>query len=539
MPSNCLTCYFDLVISAMEGQLLRSTSPLVSDGSSMNLPSFRPLTHSLVANKMDLKIQVPVENTGSNGALEDVLGDPIDIQTQSQYNFDTITHLPTPVVNHGQFQNYQIEVQKRRPHAEKSVADSHSNRVVSEFDPRLRTAAVVERGRNFSNPAELSHELMPLPPVEVENAQFVGNTFHAPHIGDFMFDQIVGTGAFSTVVLARSNNKAVAVKIVSVPTDSAHEVSNFRLYICRELGILAHVRHPCIVELLDYDVNLSITEADIDQTFSGTLPLPASGTEMYDLQNLKAQNKQYFYLGYCEGGNLFQWLYQHHSILSGKVAFWRLMARVVAELAVAISYLHSHDVVHRDIKLENVLLNQQQYILDVQDPRTREDPLCTLTDFGLSKKLERPDQLLSTKCGSLDYVSPELLMGLEYNGKLLDSWALGLLIYAILEDRLPFDAPPLDYLSSSTVSPSVLKRRRNKHNPAHRIAMIDWEWYKVSALLKDETFPQEAKDIVKDLSSLVDVFLVRKDKRMLVLDIIDDPRFAWIKNSVPASFQAK
>lgn len=520
-------------------EFLRSPSP--SLGLTFNAPS-HPTSHKVA----ELRIQVPND---SESPPNSTLGDPI-LMVPS-FGFDKITQLPTPVLQNGLFQPYQLEVQKRAP-------GGHSGtRVMSEFDPRIKRTAAPEPAqtiRRFSNPSQIPHEdTMPLPPIEAESTQYQGQIFEAPHLGEFEFEQVVGSGAFSTVVSASprktvsSKNSAsskncrptysgldvVAVKIVAVPTENAGEVSNFRRYICRELGILSHLQHPCIVKLLDYNVNLSITQAEIDQGFGGPYTEPPVGSDMYDYYTVKLQNKQIFFMGYCKGGNLFQWLFSHHKPHSHSTGFWKLMARIVAELVLALAYLHSHDVVHRDVKLENVLLNHEY---DSNDNFDFDEAVCTLTDFGLSKKLDLPTQLLSTKCGSQDYVSPELLMGLQYSGKLLDAWSLGALIYAILEDRLPFDAPPLEYLATSGVSPSVLKRRRSKHNPAHRIAMIDWDWFAVTAFLKDDTVPQEAKEIVQQLSALVDVLLVRKDRRLSAAQLLGDDRFLWIKKTVPLRF---
>ena len=73
---------------------------------------------------------------------------------------------------------------------------------------------------------------------------------------------------------------------------------------------------------------------------------------------------------------------------------------------------------------------------------------------------------MSTRCGSQDYIAPEILMGLKYNGKLTDTWSIGVIIYSILENRLPFDIPPpssTTHYNSSTSpnrgSPTVIKKK--------------------------------------------------------------------------------
>lgn len=71
--------------------------------------------------------------------------------------------------------------------------------------------------------------------------------------------------------------------------------------------------------------------------------------------------------------------------------------------------------------------------------------------------------MLTTRCGSEDYAAPEILLGQPYDGRATDAWALGVLLYALIEGRLPFDAPP-----------GKPDRSRN----THRIARCDWIWCK-------------------------------------------------------------
>lgn len=99
----------------------------------------------------------------------------------------------------------------------------------------------------------------------------------------------------------------------------------------------------------------------------------------------------------------------------------------------------------------------------LKNPRSHSYPVATLTDLGLSRRIpvapESP--LLTTRCGSEDYAAPEILLGQPYDGRQTDAWALGVLLYALMEGRLPFDPPPGKPVRS---------------RPAHRIARCDWIW---------------------------------------------------------------
>ena len=101
----------------------------------------------------------------------------------------------------------------------------------------------------------------------------------------------------------------------------------------------------------------------------------------------------------------------------------------------------------------------------ISDWQTYSAPLVTLTDLGLGRWIPRPPEspLLHTRCGSEDYAAPELLMGQEYDGRTTDAWALGVLLYAIMEGRLPFDPIP---------------GARRQSPRSHRIARCEWSWVK-------------------------------------------------------------
>ena len=88
-------------------------------------------------------------------------------------------------------------------------------------------------------------------------------------------------------------------------------------------------------------------------------------------------------------------------------------------------------------------------------------PILTLTDLGLGRWITPESPLLTRRCGSEDYAAPEVLIGQDYDGRATDAWALGVLLYALMEGRLPFDPIP---------------GARRKSPTSHRIARCDWQW---------------------------------------------------------------
>jgi serine/threonine protein kinase len=99
--------------------------------------------------------------------------------------------------------------------------------------------------------------------------------------------------------------------------------------------------------------------------------------------------------------------------------------RIFMQLCSAMNYLHCHGIVHRDLKPHNILLDEN---LNVK--------LC---DFGFSRHTE-PDALLTTPCGSPDYVAPEVLLGKPYDGMKADIWSLGVVLFVIETGRIPWTA---------------------------------------------------------------------------------------------------
>lgn len=106
----------------------------------------------------------------------------------------------------------------------------------------------------------------------------------------------------------------------------------------------------------------------------------------------------------------------------------------------------------------------------ISDWRTYDRAVITISDLGLSRRIPEPPEspLLHTRCGSEDYAAPEILMGQPYDGRSTDAWALGVLLYAMMENRLPFDALP-----GTRGDPAKLRART-----PHRIARCEWSWYR-------------------------------------------------------------
>ncbi|KAJ3323674.1 hypothetical protein HDV06_001404 [Boothiomyces sp. JEL0866] len=125
---------------------------------------------------------------------------------------------------------------------------------------------------------------------------------------------------------------------------------------------------------------------------------------------------------YACGGELFQYMIsQERQYLKENEA-----AKYFSQLIIGVEYLLSMGIVHRDLKLENLLLDKDKNIV--------------IIDFGFANWFQKgSSDLLSTSCGSLHYAAPELVMNNQYMGETVDIWSCGVILYAMLCGYLPYD----------------------------------------------------------------------------------------------------
>jgi hypothetical protein len=120
-----------------------------------------------------------------------------------------------------------------------------------------------------------------------------------------------------------------------------------------------------------------------------------------------------------EGDELYNYLLKNGALPVEKVQ------KVFTQLVGAVTYVHNASCVHRDLKLENILLDKHENV-----------KLC---DFGFTREYEGKASYLQTFCGTICYSAPEMLKGEKYAGEKVDVWSLGVILYALLCGELPFD----------------------------------------------------------------------------------------------------
>ncbi|KAL9098467.1 MAG: hypothetical protein Q9163_005875 [Psora crenata] len=276
---------------------------------------------------------------------------------------------------------------------------------------------------------------------------YEAKTLHGGRLKKWRAIKLLGEGQFSRVVLAASEetdgkagqdsfdaeiskkrDSLVAIKICNHGPAGGADERKVEVSIRREVEILKVIHHPSLVHLI------AVSESD---------------------------RRTLLVLNYCAGGDLFELASSKLELLTSQ-----LVRRVFAELVAAVRHLHLQYIVHRDIKLENILVNvQHEEITRTKNWETYPSPVITLTDLGLGKWIPKPPEspLLSRRCGSEDYAAPEVLIGQEYDGRSTDAWALGVVLYSLMEGRMPFDPVP----GSKRRSPT-----------SHKIARCEWQWVK-------------------------------------------------------------
>uniref|UniRef100_A0A8C5N2X5 MAP/microtubule affinity-regulating kinase 3 n=1 Tax=Gouania willdenowi TaxID=441366 RepID=A0A8C5N2X5_GOUWI len=211
-----------------------------------------------------------------------------------------------------------------------------------------------------------------------------------PHIGNYRLLKTIGKGNFAKVKLARHilTGKEVAIKIID--KTQLNPTSLQKLF--REVRIMKTLNHPNIVQLFEV---------------------------------IETEKTLYLIMEYASGGEVFDYLVAH-----GRMKEREARAKF-RQIVSAVHYCHQRNIVHRDLKAENLLLDA--------------DANIKIADFGFSNEFTAGSKL-DTFCGSPPYAAPELFQGKKYDGPEVDIWSLGVILYTLVSGSLPFDGQNLKEL---------------------------------------------------------------------------------------------
>ena len=255
----------------------------------------------------------------------------------------------------------------------------------------------------------------------------------------------LGTGAFGTVKLAKKKNSETLYAIKSISKQSILR-SQMGAQVKKEISIMKDLDHPNIVQIFEV---------------------------------LMSTEYLYIVMDFVSGGELYSKITR-----TGKLSD-KECRRYVRQLCSALNYCHARNVCHRDIKPENILLDENDNVLladfgfaSIMQAEEPKDEFETME--GSSKIMKE----MSTMCGTMAYMAPEILNRDKYFGDKVDIWALGVVIYVLLVGFMPFkedDVTKAKYTTPKDMGKdaanfvsTMLVLDPNKRSSARRLLTHPW-----------------------------------------------------------------
>ncbi|KAI1287778.1 NUAK family SNF1-like kinase 1 [Halotydeus destructor] len=269
----------------------------------------------------------------------------------------------------------------------------------------------------------------------------------------------LGQGTYGKVQLAvnKETGQEVAIKTIK---KSKIESEQDLVRIRREIQIMSSIQHPHIIHIFEVFEN---------------------------------KEKIVLVMQYASGGELYEYV-SERKVLNDNEA-----RRLFRQIATAVYYCHKNKVCHRDLKLENILLDEKGN--------------AKIGDFGLSNVFDEK-HFLQTFCGSPLYASPEIVKGTPYYGPEVDCWSMGVLLYTLVYGAMPFDGSNFKrlvkqiseanyYEPKQKSEASSLIRKLLAVNPSRRATIVDIcanDWV-------NHGFDNTLLQVAEDMSNLTPVRL--------------------------------
>eukprot|EP00659_Diplonema_papillatum_P005861 gene5861-8974_t len=209
------------------------------------------------------------------------------------------------------------------------------------------------------------------------------------HIGNYRVIRTLGKGCFGVVKLCKApTGEEVAVKVVTKGELDTNPGQRHRVEA--EMKALRSFNHPYICRLIE-------------------------------TQELERGAMKLIAMEYLPGGELYDVLLKQDSLSAEQVYIY------FAQAHCAVVHLHHHQWYHRDLKLENLLLDAEGNV-----------KLC---DFGFCCKVSMPGERIATQCGSPHYAAPEVIRKITHVPAAAEVWSLGVILFTLATSTLPFDGP--------------------------------------------------------------------------------------------------
>ena len=208
-------------------------------------------------------------------------------------------------------------------------------------------------------------------------------------IGNYVIKNIIRSEGYTAIVKAihKPTDEKVTIKIID--KNELNKSQTAKKSIEKEISILKILNHKNIIKL--YEI-------------------------------IETTKKIYLVTEYCDGGDLFEYIIKLHQLTQEQSCI------IFQQLIESLEYLHSQNICHRNLKLENIFLSKPKNGLNIN---------IKLADFSMST-FYTLEKLLSTPCGTVSYTAPEILKGEDYYGLLSDIWSSGIILYIMNFGYLPF-----------------------------------------------------------------------------------------------------
>ena len=260
----------------------------------------------------------------------------------------------------------------------------------------------------------------------------------------------IGEGSYGAVYLAFNIYTKQKVAIKRIVKNEENKIDELELI--NEINILKKLSHPNILKIIEF---------------------------------YQSEHSYYIITDHCSNGELYDQIKYKYNENQLAVLFYQMFS--------GIAYLHDKNIVHRDLKLENILISE----IEVDKKTNDRFFWIKIIDFGTAKIFEKNKKEKSV-VGSSYYIAPEVLKK-SYNEK-CDTWSIGVILYMLIVGRAPFDGVDDDEIISNI--------KKGKYNSNHK------------KLIESS---KEVQDLVKKL------LLVDSKKRLSAIDALKHPWFKKFK----------
>ena len=249
------------------------------------------------------------------------------------------------------------------------------------FENIVRNSNVSRENRDLGNVREESQ-------VSISNRLFINEIKETPD-KKYKIKKLLGIGSFGRVFLAQNINTLEYIAMKEIPKTSEDLLTDSE--IMDEIEILKNLDHPDIVRIMEF---------------------------------YSTDDSYYIINEYCPGGELFEQINNIFSETQIAVMFRQILS--------GLAYLHSNNIIHRDLKLENILIKEIE-----KSKETNEDLfILKIIDFGTAKIFDKNKKARAI-VGSSYYIAPEVL-NKKYNRE-CDLWSAGVILYMFIVGHAPFE----------------------------------------------------------------------------------------------------